>query len=197
MGGMPWDQPGQPQQGQPYTYQPAPRPQPGYTYEQAPVPPPPPQRPPTPRPAPPANAEQMRNDVVTPRPQHNDLQTMIQNAISEAVAANKDQIQANAQRALVKTVKGERAVIEHRKVTAGDGTIDEIEDAFEGGPVTTRTFFQGMAVDIGFAVMAALGTVMTPGFNAFDKEVWVVTGALIVKTVLTTAMSYAMTLQVK
>ena len=137
----------------------------------------------------------MRTDP--PPSQHNDLQTMIQNAINEAVVANKDRIQANAQRALVKTVKGEKAVIEHRKVVQGDGSIDEIEDAFEGGPVTTRTFFQGFAVDVGFAVMAALGTALTPGFNAFDKEAWTITGVLILKTVLTTGMSYAMSLQVK
>ena len=178
---MPWDSP-------------APQPQRSYT------PPPAPSYPPAPPPrTSPSPAQSMRPDIPAPAPQprNNDLQTMIQNAINEAVVANKDRIQANAQRALVKTVKGEKAVIEHRKVVQGDGSIDEIEDSFEGGPVTTRTFFQGMAVDVGFAVMAALGTALTPGFNAFDQEAWTITGVLILKTVLTTGMSYAMSLQVK
>lgn len=123
--------------------------------------------------------------------------SVIQQAVNEALVKNKDNIQASGKRAISKTVKGEKSVIEHRKVVKGDGSIDEIEESFEGGPVTTRTFVQGMAVDVGFAVMTVLATSLSPGFNAFDKEAWTITGVLLLKTVLTTGMSYAMALQVK
>lgn len=178
MGGMPWDTPGQ----QPYQ---APQ-QPQYS------PPPPPPRQQQQQP------QQMQPDIpAPPRPQHNDLQTMIQNTINEAVAANKEQLVRNAQKGIAKAVKGEKVVIEHRKVVSGDGAIDEIEEAFEGGPVTTRTFAQGFAVDIGFALMAAATTVIGPGFDAFDKEAWTIVGALMLKTFIQTGMSYMMKLEVK
>lgn len=169
----------------------------------------PPPIPPTPRPqqppfAPLIRAQDMHPDipVVARNTQTGetvklDIGSVLQQAVKDAIAANKDNLQASGQRALTKTLKGEKTVIEHRKVVSGDGAIDEIEDTFEAGPVTTRTFMQGMAVDVGFAVMTVAATTLTPGFNAFDKEAWTITGVLILKTVLTTGMSYAMSLQVK
>lgn len=188
---LPWDNAPRPQQ-QPYT--PPPRP---YT-----PPPPQPQQqqpsPPTsPSPAPsysPGPAEAMRPDIAPPPPPpppaqpRFDIAAMIQAAVNEAIVNNKDQLQANAQRALVKGIKGEKITVKNPG--------NHIEDSWQSGPATKKTLVQGLVVDVGFAVMAALATVTQPGFNFFDAEAWTVVGALVIKTVLTTAISYMTKLKV-
>lgn len=66
----------------------------------------------------------------------------------------------------------------------------EIEAAFKGGPVTARTFFHGLAVDLAFAGMAVLATASTDSFNLFDKSAWTVVGVMLVKTLVQTTLSY-------
>lgn len=207
MGGLPWDNnpqphpppytpPPRPPQQQPgYTHQPAPRPQPGYTYQQAPVPPPP--QYPRPR-----SAEEMQYDgpPQPKRPAPVDLNAAIQDAVNQALIQSKDHLQANAQRALVKGVKGKKPTVRHNSRDDDENIFEEIagdiEDAWTGGPVTTRTFVQGMAVDVGFALLATLATVMGGDFNAFDTEAWVLVGIMMLKTLITTALSYIMKMRV-
>ena len=118
---------------------------------------------------------------------------MIQGAVQEAVAANMGHLQASAQRALSNTVQGKKVTIAHVDAPTGE---QEIEDSWSGGPATTKTFVQGFVIDIGFAMMAAFATIMTPGFNVMDREAWTVVGALAVKTVLQTGISYMTKLKV-
>ena len=199
-GGLPWDnqprpqspqQPPPPPQQPPYTYQQAPRPQPGYTYQPAPVPPPPQY---------PHPAEKMQYDAPPPpkRPAI-DIQAAIQEAVNQALIQSKDHMQANAQRALVKGVQGKKPAVQHQgkeEESLLEEITGDIEEAWTGGPVTTRTFIQGMAVDLGFAMLATLATVMGSDFNAFDKEAWTLVGVLMLKTLITTGLSYMMKLRV-
>ena len=165
---MPWDNPPQPQAA------PAPQPQPVYT--------PPPNYTPQPPGAPPSMpAQQMRPDPPALKPPIN-IQAAIQQAVQAAITENKDQAIANAQKAAKKIVSGEKL---------------EVESSFSGGPVTTKTFVQGMAVDLGFAAMATLAMVAQPDFNVLDKDAWVLIGVLMLKTIIQTGISYAMKQQVK
>jgi hypothetical protein len=56
-----------------------------------------------------------------------------------------------------------------------------------------RTFVQGMIVDIGFALMALVATLS--GADPFVKETWILFGVLVVKTIITAAISYIMRLR--
>jgi hypothetical protein len=203
MPGLPWeDQPSRPnpqpprpqpprQDGPDYTYQQAPRPNPEYTYQRAPVPPPP------------QYPQDMRYDLPPEPPQPRrpapiDIQGAIQDAVNQALVQSKDHLQANAQRALVKGVQGKKPTVQHRGKDESifEEITGDIEEAWTGGPVTTRTFVQGMAVDVGFAMLATLATVMGKDFNAFDKEAWTVVGVLMLKTLITTGLSYMMKVRV-
>jgi hypothetical protein len=57
-----------------------------------------------------------------------------------------------------------------------------------------RTFVQGLIID----VIAALALVLTTlaGMDPFDKETWIVVGALFVKTLVQSVFAYVMRLRV-
>jgi hypothetical protein len=112
-----------------------------------------------------------------------DLQAVIQQAVNQAVAQNKDQLAIRAQRAIEKAVTKE-----------SDEIREEIEGSFTGGIATTRTFIQGAAIDIGAAVLAVLATMIGPDTNLFDKELWAIVAVMMVKTVIQTGISYTMRL---
>lgn len=59
----------------------------------------------------------------------------------------------------------------------------------------TRTFVQGLAVDVAFAVAAAL-LLWLPDADLSSREAWIVLGTSLAKTVLTAAASYVMRLKV-
>lgn len=184
---MPWDPvpPSRPQPP-PQPYQPPPQPyRPPYQ--------PPEQMQPDVPPVPvvarhPDTGEAVKVDIA------DSLQAAIQSALTEALTANKDQLQANAQNAITALVSGRKPVVEKEKKTTSDG---HVEDAFSVGPHTIRTFFSGMAIDVGFAVVATLATVFSPNFNAMDTEAWLLVGAMVLKTGLSTAISYVLKLKVR
>ncbi len=191
---MPWDNPrpatppapGPAPQYPPAQYTPAPPPQPAYTHTPAPVPPyQPPQQP-----------QMVAVNDQTGQRVPVDINSILQQAINTAIVENKDAMVANSQRALKSAVQGKKPTVEQSN-SAFVEAAEDIEEAFTGGPVTTRTFVQGVVIDIGFAVFAAVATVVGPGFDAFDKEAWTVVGALVLKTIVQTGMSYMMKLQVK
>jgi hypothetical protein len=145
---------------------------PGYSYSPAPVPqyqPPPP----PPRPAAPAF----------------DLNSLIKEAVNTAVQQNKQQMVANTQKAIQKAVDKKTDELEEQ--------VEHLEESFSGGVVTTRTFIQGAAVDIGFAALAAGATLIGPDADLFDKELWTLVGVMMLKTVIQTGMSYVMRMQVR
>lgn len=164
---MPWDTPSQ-QQYTPPANQYTP-PAPTYT------------PPPAPAPAPPLPAQQMKPDPAPFKPGIN-IQQAIQDAVREAVEQNKEAAVANAQKAIKKVATGEKV---------------QLESSFSGGPMTTKTFVQGMTVDLGFAAMATLAMVAQPDFNVLDKDAWVLVGVLMLKTIIQTGISYAMKQQVR
>jgi hypothetical protein len=146
---------------------------PGYTYQPAPVPP---YQPPVVEP-------------VAPAAPAFDLNALIKEAVNTAVQSNKQQFVQNTQKAIEKAVD--------KKTDQLEDQVEALEDSFSGGVVTTRTFVQGAAIDIGFAAMAAGATVIGPGADVFDKELWTLVGAMMLKTMIQTGMSYMMRLQVQ
>lgn len=66
-----------------------------------------------------------------------------------------------------------------------------VEASLQGGPVTTRTFKQGLAVDLSLAAAAVVATTTSGTFDPFSKEAWVILGLLLVKTLVQTGLSYA------
>ncbi len=179
-------------------------------WESQPGPPPPRPAPPPPgQVAPPAPPQQMQYDVVqapgysyahAPVPQYQpppaapavppgiDLGALIKEAVNTAVAQNKQQMVANTQKAIQKAVD--------KKTDELEDQVEHLEESFSGGVVTTRTFIQGAAIDIGFAALAAGATVIGPGADVFDKELWTLVGAMMLKTIIQTGMSYMMRMQV-
>jgi hypothetical protein len=153
---------------------------PGYTYAHAPVPAyQPPQNLPPAAPAAPPGI---------------DLGALIKEAVNTAVQQNKDALIASGQKAIAKAASGEKVSVKHAG-SAADSS--EVEDNFDFGPSSKRTLLQGLAVDLGFAAMAVLGTATAGGdFDITDAEQWTILGAMLVKTVLQTGMSYVMRLRV-
>lgn len=161
-----------------------------------------------PRQEPPQYPQQMQPDVppvpvVARNPQTGDavrldlgadLRAAIQQAVAGAVAENKDALTANAQRAMVKAVQGQKPTVS--APTPAALANSELEGDFEMGPATKRTLLQGLAIDVGFAAMAALATIASSDFNPFEKEAWTLVAVLMIKTVMQTGMSYMMRLKV-
>lgn len=201
---MPWDTP--PSDGQPNNYPP-----PGQPYVPPagqPYPPATPyssQVPPYQPPAhlPPQGMQPDVPPVVARNPQTGetvsvnigtDLREAIRQAITQSVVENKDALQANAQRALVKKVQGEQVSVSAPTPAALAG--GELEGDFEMGPATKRTLLQGLAVDMGFAAMTAVGMATAGDFDFTDPEQWSLLGVLMLKTLIQTGMSYVMRLKV-
>ena len=193
MVGMPWDQPPK----EPDRYRPPAQPPyippPSQPYQQPQYQPQPPQqmRPDVPAPSIPVVArnpktgESVRVDI------GQQVQQLVAATVSQALAANASGLQSSANNAIAAVAAGRKPVVE---LPTPEG---QIEDSFSVGPATVRTFFSGMAIDVGFALVATLATVLTPTFNATDKEAWLLTGAMVLKTGLTTAISYILRLKVK
>lgn len=159
-----------------------------------------------PPPAPPPSIPVVARNQQTGESVRLDVGAEIQRAVREAIAGaiqqNGGNLHANAQRALVKTVQGQKPTVTHSaKDDDGENIVaaagDALEEAWTGGPVTTRTFVQGMAIDVGFALMATLATVTSSSFDVYDKEAWTLVGALMLKTVIQTGISFAMRLKVQ
>lgn len=115
------------------------------------------------------------------------INNVIQQALKDALADNKDTLKGNAENMVRSLVSGKKPKIDKSEDEAG-------AEAFSGGEITTKTFIQGIALDIGVALVAAVATLEGgSGFNIYEKEVWTaVIPALVVKTIIQTGMSYMM-----
>jgi hypothetical protein len=187
---MPWDQPQQPPE-------PAPRYQP---------PAQPPYVPPPGRPYDQQGAQRMQPDlppIVARNPQTGEqvrvdigaeLREAIRQAVTGAVAQNKDTMIASGQKLATNALTGQKSTVNAAVPAALADS--ELEDNFQMGPATKRTLLNGLAVDLGFAAMAVIGTVSATDFDITDTEAWTLVGVMLVKTVIQTGMSYVMRLKV-
>lgn len=207
MGGMPWEQqppppPQRPQQMRPDVppQRPAYPPQQPYSGQQSPPYGRPAAQPYVPQPGgqpPQPSVPVVARNQVTGESVKVDIgqsiAAAVQKELSAALAANRDNIQVAGQRAVTRMVDGKTKP--KPKPGGDDSVLDEAVEDFEGawqsGPVTQRTLFQGMVVDMGFAIVAVLSTVLQPGVDLFDKQLWTVTGVLMAKTVVQTFISWA------
>jgi len=187
--GMPWER----------SPQPTPQPQPAPYVPPQQIPPP---NHPYPQPMP---GQQMQPDVpiVARNPQTGetvrvdlgtDLREAIRQAITQSVVENKDVMMGNAQKLAANALTGQKSTVNAAVPAALAGS--ELEDNFEMGPATKRTLLNGLAVDLGFAAMAVIGTVSATDFDITDTEAWTLVGVMLVKTIIQTGMSYAMRLKV-
>jgi hypothetical protein len=155
--------------------------------------PPQPQPQPQPRPLPPQNMQPdtpPQRQVIARNTQTGEavnINNVIQQALKDALADNKDTLKGNAENMVRSLVSGKKPKIDKSEDEAG-------AEAFSGGEITTKTFIQGIALDIGVALVAAVATLEGgSGFNIYEKEVWTaVIPALVVKTIIQTGMSYMM-----
>jgi hypothetical protein len=136
----------------------------------------------------PQTGETVRVDLGT------DLREAIRQAITQSVVENKDVMMGNAQKLAANALTGQKSTVNAAVPAALAGS--ELEDNFEMGPATKRTLLNGLAVDLGFAAMAVIGTVSATDFDITDTEAWTLVGVMLVKTVIQTGMSYAMRLKV-
>jgi hypothetical protein len=152
--------------------------QPGYTYTPAPVPP---YQPPALKAVNPQTGESVRVDV------GQSLQDAIKQAVAESIKTGTPEMQANAKKAIAKAVSGEKVTVK---------APNEIEGEMQFGASTKRTLLQNLAVDIGFAATTTLGMMTQDNFDFTDPEQWKIMGILLVKTAITTLLSFMMRLKV-
>lgn len=149
---------------------------PGYTYQHAPVPPYEPQVV--------AVNEQTGQRVNVGE----SLQDAIKQALTESIKQNVPELQANAQKAIAKAASGEKVTVKHGG--------NEIEGEMQFGASTKRTLLQNLAVDLGFAATTVVAMVSQDDFDFTDPEQWKLLGILLVKTAVTTLLSFMMRLKV-
>ena len=90
--------------------------------------------------------------------------------------------------------KGETVDILHPTVTAETAKGKELIVA-DAKSRSVRTLFQGLAVDVIFAIVAAVAFLADK--DPFVKETWIVFGILLLKSVMSAIVSYFMRLKVQ
>lgn len=121
------------------------------------------------------------------------IQQAIKGAMSESRAAVSGAVtdsKAAVHQAVART-KADAAAAHPVGAAAVTQYGPALEERFQSGPVTKRTFWQGLAVDLSFAGMAVLAAASADSnFNLFDKEALTLVGVMLVKTVVQTGLSY-------
>ena len=90
--------------------------------------------------------------------------------------------------------KGETVDVLHPTVTAETAKGKELIVA-DAKSRSLRTFVQGLAVDVIFAIVATIA--MLTDMDPFVKETWILFGALLLKSVLSAIVSYFMRLKIQ
>jgi hypothetical protein len=168
---LPWDR---------YTPEPAPEPTPA----------PPAVRPPDPV-VPPDN-------VVVPNPPTTvgigDLiSATIRATITQILPAIKDQALGYARASINAAGADQEVDHTHPTITAttSNGRSLVVADAKSR---SWRTLVQGLIIDLIYALIATLATLS--GMDPFEKETWLIFGALVIKTIVQTVISYIARIQV-
>lgn len=111
----------------------------------------------------------------------------IKEAIAAAMPAIKAQALDYAKAELQDTLAGKTIDQAHPTITVTTAKGKELQIA-DAKNRSYRTFIQGLSLDIFFALMAMVGTLT--GFDPLAKASWLTLGALVLKTIFQTAISY-------
>jgi hypothetical protein len=189
---LPWER------FQPDQTTPTPQPEPIPVPEPEPIPVPvPPQQPPQPPVAPVPPPYQPTENLPAPQPKEIDYQKILKDAFVEAMREAGPQLKDAAGDYVRETVDhvthGDKIDWDHPTITATTSQGKELIVA-DAKSRSWRTFLQGLIFDLGFALIAVLGTLS--GQDPFQKETWILFGILVIKTLIQTVISYIMRLRV-
>lgn len=130
----------------------------------------------------PQTGEQVRIDIGA------DLREAIRQAITQSVVEARPAVAAKLNDTISRKIKAE----------VEEEVSDQIlEERFSAGATTQRTFLQNIAVDMGVAVMAVVTTISQPTFDLTDRAAWLVMGTSLVKTLVTTAITWGTRIEAK
>lgn len=125
------------------------------------------------------------------------FRTEIQEAVQESLSAVwptlAEEAKDYALQSIQATVRGQE--VDHRNPTITGSTAKGKELVIADAKSRSwRTLWQGLAVDVLFAVVAVLGTLTN--FDPVEKTSWITLGALLIKSVLTAAVSFISRLKI-
>jgi hypothetical protein len=126
-----------------------------------------------------------------------DYTKILKDAFIEAMREAGPQLKDTAGDYVKQTVdhvtKGDKIDWDHPTVVATTAQGRELVVA-DAKSRSWRTFLQGLIFDIGFALVAVLATLS--GADPFQKETWILFGTLVIKTLISTVISYVMRLKI-
>ena len=127
-----------------------------------------------------------------------DFGKILKDAFSDALVEAGEKLKAGAKGYAKESwegiKKGETVDVLHPTVTAETAKGKELIVA-DAKSRSMRTFVQGLAVDVIFAIVATVA-VLTD-MDPFVKETWILFGALLLKSVLSAIVSYFMRLKIQ
>lgn len=116
-------------------------------------------------------------------------------ALDEALPDVKRNAMDMLKASLQATVKGQEVDWSHPTIIATTAKGKELVVA-DAKNRSWRTFLQGLAIDCFFALVVVLGTV-TQIDTPLNKTAWIAVAALVIKTLIQTAVSYVMRLKIQ
>ena len=121
------------------------------------------------------------------------IQAAARQAVAELLPALKEQAGGYIRETGQAARRGDTVDHQHPTITATTAAGKElvVADAKSRG---WRTFWQGLAIDVFAALLAVLATLT--GLDPFARETWIIIGALAVKTLIQTVISYLARLRV-
>jgi hypothetical protein len=117
-----------------------------------------------------------------------ELREAIRSAITQSVVEGREAMGVRANQSIARMIKSEVEEEVDDKI---------LEEKFSGGATTQRTFLQNIVVDMGVTVMAVVTTISQPTFDVTDRAAWLIVGTSLIKTLVTTAMSWATRIEAK
>jgi hypothetical protein len=114
-------------------------------------------------------------------------------ALREARPQAREAATGYAKETIDHVVHGDQIEWGHPTITATTSQGKELVVA-DAKSRSWRTFLQGLIFDIGFALVAVLTTLA--GADPFQKQTWILFGAMVVKTLIQTVISYIMRLRI-
>jgi hypothetical protein len=122
-----------------------------------------------------------------------DLGTVAREALDKIWPQLREQAVDYAKESLRGVLAGKTVDVLHPTITAETSTGRELVVA-DAKSRSGRTFVQGLAIDA-FAA-ATVGVAALSGLDPFQKETWILLGALLAKTVVQSVVSYVMRIKV-
>jgi len=126
-----------------------------------------------------------------------DLAAIMREAFAQAIRESAPQLRDAAGDFAHETIDavrtGQDIDWEHPTITATTERGKELVVA-DARSRSGRTFLQGLGIDLTFALVAVLTTLA--GVDPLSKDTWILFGALLIKTVIQTVVSYVMRLRI-